>query len=667
MLGNLTIRAKLYLGAAGVVIVLVLITVLAFWNLNLVKNQLSTVVKVDQPQAFATLELAKDVEAFSLSLVSYMLSGETRLLQRMDKQLQALERRVVQLKRQLQDERALQNLDVIASRLSVIKEKLPEIVAMTQDDTLKYPALKVVSQGIDQAAQQIQGAISQMILSELSEADPERMALLQNLIELQKTWLNIMINLRGFVAFRAHNMSENIESFLDTFEKQLNGLHQYAEIMTLEEEEGLPIVRENYQIWRENYMVLKGVLTSDKWRMDVWTYKHEIHPLLQEVEAELHQLMEYVISSIHKKAETVSIQTDRSLWLMGSIAGGGLLLGLLIMGVIMRSILSSLSRLQAAMRQMASGEADLTLRLPAEGKDELADISRCFNQFVAHIQAVVRDIIQDARALEAAAATLYHQTEHAEKGIDTQFKTVERLTSLMQQLEQEAQEVAGFSSNTAKAASDAIGRVEKGVERVDGTQQQIRLLASVMEGLRESITVLDEESGTIGMVISVIEEIAEQTNLLALNAAIEAARAGEHGRGFAVVADEVRQLAQRTQESTKQISEVIQRIRQKTQETVSRMHAGDEATEQSLQAIEEAEKTLKPVTVLMRDLTSLSDQMQKVAQHETELVSTVGQRIGDIRTVTEQAVDQTKATRREGEKMQQIAAHLDKLLRKFKV
>ena len=667
MLGNLTIRAKLYLGAAGVVIVLVLITVLAFWNLNLVKNQLSTVVKVDQPQAFATLELAKDVEAFSLSLVSYMLSGETRLLQRMDKQLQALERRVVQLKRQLQDERALQNLDVIASRLSVIKEKLPEIVAMTQDDTLKYPALKVVSQGIDQAAQQIQGAISQMILSELSEADPERMALLQNLIELQKTWLNIMINLRGFVAFRAHNMSENIESFLDTFEKQLNGLHQYAEIMTLEEEEGLPIVRENYQIWRENYMVLKGVLTSDKWRMDAWTYKHEIHPLLQEVEAELHQLMEYVISSIHKKAETVSIQTDRSLWLMGSIAGGGLLLGLLIMGVIMRSILSSLSRLQAAMRQMASGEADLTLRLPAEGKDELADISRCFNQFVAHIQAVVRDIIQDARALEAAAATLYHQTEHAEKGIDTQFKTVERLTSLMQQLEQEAQEVAGFSSNTAKAASDAIGRVEKGVERVDGTQQQIRLLASVMEGLRESITVLDEESGTIGMVISVIEEIAEQTNLLALNAAIEAARAGEHGRGFAVVADEVRQLAQRTQESTKQISEVIQRIRQKTQETVSRMHAGDEATEQSLQAIEEAEKTLKPVTVLMRDLTSLSDQMQKVAQHETELVSTVGQRIGDIRTVTEQAVDQTKATRREGEKMQQIAAHLDKLLRKFKV
>lgn len=667
MLGNLTIRAKLYLGAAGVVIVLVLITVLAFWNLNLVKNQLSTVVKVDQPQAFATLELAKDVEAFSLSLVSYMLSGETRLLQRMDKQLQALERRVVQLKRQLQDERALQNLDVIASRLSVIKEKLPEIVAMTQDDTLKYPALKVVSQGMDQAAQQIQGAISQMILSELSEADPERMALLQNLIELQKTWLNIMINLRGFVAFRAHNMSENIESFLDTFEKQLNGLHQYAEIMTLEEEEGLPIVRENYQIWRENYMVLKGVLTSDKWRMDAWTYKHEIHPLLQEVEAELHQLMEYVISSIHKKAETVSIQTDRSLWLMGSIAGGGLLLGLLIMGVIMRSILSSLSRLQAAMRQMASGEADLTLRLPAEGKDELADISRCFNQFVAHIQAVVRDIIQDARALEAAAATLYHQTEHAEKGIDTQFKTVERLTSLMQQLEQEAQEVAGFSSNTAKAASDAIGRVEKGVERVDGTQQQIRLLASVMESLRESITVLDEESGTIGTVISVIEEIAEQTNLLALNAAIEAARAGEHGRGFAVVADEVRQLAQRTQESTKQISEVIQRIRQKTQETVSRMHAGDEATEQSLQAIEEAEKTLKPVTVLMRDLTSLSDQMQKVAQHETELVSTVGQRIGDIRTVTEQAVDQTKATRREGEKMQQIAAHLDKLLRKFKV
>lgn len=667
MLSNLTIRTKLYLGGAGIAILLLLITAMAFWNLNLVRDQLTTVIKVDQPRAFATLELAKDVEAFSVSLVSYMLSGELETLQQAQKRLQTLERRVAQLKRQLRDRGDLRTLEVIEARLKAVKDKLPQIIAMQKDHTIKYPALKVVSSGMDSAAQQIQSALSQMILSELSEADPERMDILQKLIELQKTWLNIMINLRGFVAFRSENMVENIENFLDTFEKQLAALNKYADDFTLEEEEGLPIVQKNYQLWRENYMVLKGVLTSEKWRMDAWTYKHEIHPLLQDMEEALHTLLDHVIKSIRQKAEVTETQTDRNLWMMGSIALGGMLLGFLVMGVMVRSILSSLDHLHEAMQKMTFGDADLTLRLPVTGKDELAEISQNFNIFISQIQQMVQNIVADVRQLEAAAKTLYGQTEDAERGIKVQFRTTERLTELMKQLEQKAEDVASFSSNTARAAGDAIGRVDAGVQQVDSTQTQIKMLADVMHNLRESITLLDEESGTIGSVISVIEDIAEQTNLLALNAAIEAARAGEHGRGFAVVADEVRQLAQRTQESTKQIAAVIQRIRQKTQETVERMHAGDEATEQSLQAIEEAEKTLKPVTVLMRDLTSLSEQMQQVAQHETELVGTVGQQIKEIKTVTEKTVEQTKATRSEGERLREIADHLDALLRQFKI
>ncbi|HIC99993.1 MAG TPA: methyl-accepting chemotaxis protein, partial [Piscirickettsiaceae bacterium] len=396
-------------------------------------------------------------------------------------------------------------------------------------------------------------------------------------------------------------------------------------------------------------------------------YENEIEPLLQKAEGHLQHLLENVIQRIREKGVRAEQEAEQSIWMMSLLAGGGLLLGLAVMLVVMRSILASLDNLREAMQQISSGEADLTLRLPEKGKDELAEISRGFNMFVSRIQEVVRALVEDAQSLERAALVLYEQTEGAQKGIDAQFKSVEQLNALINQLQQQAAEVAGFSTNTARAANNAIERVDEGVAKVSGTQQTIQSLSEVMHSLKESINLLDKESETIGSVVNVIEEIAEQTNLLALNAAIEAARAGEHGRGFAVVADEVRQLAQRTQESTQEISKIINRIRGNTRQTVERMQAGEAATEESKVSIEEAENSLKPVVSLMRDLTGLSDEMQKVAQHETELVRTIGQQVGQIRQVTEDTVEQTRATRQEGERLREIAQHLDGLLRSFRI
>jgi len=667
MLSNLTIRTKLYMGMIGVGLLLVVITAMALWNLNLVKNHLKTVITVDQPRAFATLEMAKDMERLSSRLVSYMLTGDDDKLADVKRQLARVKAEARRLEKNLPDPEKQQMLKEVSRALQQVEAKLPQIVAMQKDDSIKYPALKVVSSGMDKSAQQVQGAISEMIRSELAEMDPERADLLQLLINMQKTWLNIMINLRGFVAFRSDNMAQNIDNFLDVFESSIGKLAAHSDDLTLEEEEALPVIRQAYQQWRENYMVLKTVLLSDKWRMDAWTFEHEIDPMLSKIEKHLHHLLESVIQTIRHKGEQAEQETEFNIWLMSALAGGGLLMGLVVMLVVMRSIISSLNNLREAMQKVSSGEADLTLRLPERGGDELAEISRGFNVFVSRIQDVVRKLVEDAQSLERAALVLYEQTEGAQKGIDTQFKSVEQLTELMQQLEKEASEVAGFSTNTARAASNAIERVDDGVAKVSGTQRTIQTLGEVMHSLRESISLLDKESETIGSVINVIEEIAEQTNLLALNAAIEAARAGEHGRGFAVVADEVRQLAQRTQESTQEISKVINRIRANTQQTVERMRAGEAATEESKTSITEAETSLKPVVALMRDLTALSDEMQKVAQHETELVRTIGQQIGQIREVTEDTVEQTRATREEGERLRQIAQHLDSLLRSFRV
>ncbi|SIO04185.1 methyl-accepting chemotaxis sensory transducer [Sulfurivirga caldicuralii] len=665
MLKNMTIRQKLYMGMVGVTILLVVITAMAVVSLNMAQKQVNTVIRVDQPKAFGTLTLAKEIEHFEVGLVTYMLTGDPKRYAELKKRLAGLKKKVARLEQRFDGENRAR-LQKIAAYLNELEQKLPHIEAMQQDNQLKYPALKVVSSGMDRAAQTIQTGLSEMVLSELTEMDPDRVDLLQQLIEMQKTWLNIMINLRGYVAFRSENMAQNIDNFLDTFESQLDKLSQ-AEDLMLVEEDNLPRLREAYQTWRENYMTLKGILSGPKWRMDVWTQVHELDPLLEQMTAELNALLKVVLDEIRQKGEAVEASTSKNIWIMSSLAGVGLLMGLLVMAVVMRSIMQSLDRLRHAMDKVSSGEADLTLRLPEDGRDELAEISRGFNQFVSRIQNVVRQLVNDAQNMERVALTLYEQSEQAEKGIEAQFSSVEKLTDYMQRLHEEARRIEGFSTNTAGAAKDAHTRVEKGIEVVGEAQSTMQTLSEVMHSLRESITLLDKESETIGSVVNVIEEIAEQTNLLALNAAIEAARAGEHGRGFAVVADEVRQLAQRTQESTHQITQVITRIRDNTRKTVERMAAGEKATEQGVHAIEMAEQGLKPVAVLMNDLDSLSDEMLRVAREEASLVSTIGDQVTQIREVTEETVTRTQSTREEGERLKQLAQHLESLLRNFRV
>ncbi len=665
MLKNMTIRQKLYMGMVGVTLLLVVITAMAVVSLNMARQQVNTVIQVDQPKAFGTLTLAKEIEHFEVGLVTYMLTGDPKRYAELTERLAALKKKVTRLQTRFHGQNRAR-LQKIAAYLNELEQKLPQIEAMQTDNQLKYPALKVVSSGMDRTAQTVQTGLSEMVLSELNEMDPERVDLLQQLIEMQKTWLNIMINLRGYVAFRTDNMAQNIDNFLDTFEAQLDKLSK-TEDLTLEEEDNLPKIRQAYQHWRENYMTLKSILSGPKWRMDVWTQVHELDPLLQQMTNELEQLLKVVLDEIRHKGAAVEASTSKNIWVMSALAGVGLLMGLLVMAVVMRSIMQSLDRLRHAMDRVSSGEADLTLRLPEEGRDELAEISRGFNQFVSRIQEVVRQLVSDAQNLERAALTLYEQSEQAEKGIETQFSSVEKLTDYMKRLHEEARRIEGFSTNTASAASDAHTRVEKGIEVVGEAQSTMQTLSEVMRSLRESISMLDQESETIGSVVNVIEEIAEQTNLLALNAAIEAARAGEHGRGFAVVADEVRQLAQRTQESTHQITQVITRIRDNTRKTVERMAAGEKATDEGVHAIEAAEQGLKPVAVLMNDLDSLSDEMLRVAREEAGLVSTIGDQVNQIREVTEETVTRTQATREEGERLKQLAKHLDTLLRNFRV
>ncbi|MEC7376822.1 MAG: methyl-accepting chemotaxis protein, partial [Pseudomonadota bacterium] len=246
---------------------------------------------------------------------------------------------------------------------------------------------------------------------------------------------------------------------------------------------------------------------------------------------------------------------------------------------VVRTIIRPLKSAVSAMNDIASGDGDLTRRLEVSGRDELGQLATAFNSFADQVHGLVERVLSSTRTLNEATADLNRVMAEAEQGVERQTSESDQVATAMSEMTAAAQEVATNASEASAAADsangqvcDAQGLVHQATEVIGGLSEQVE------EGVRV-IEKLGADSRQIDSVLEVIREIADQTNLLALNAAIEAARAGEAGRGFAVVADEVRTLARRTQQSTQEIQDMIERLQSGAGNAVSLIGSISERSE----------------------------------------------------------------------------------------
>ncbi|MFT4631391.1 MAG: methyl-accepting chemotaxis protein [Candidatus Azotimanducaceae bacterium] len=322
--------------------------------------------------------------------------------------------------------------------------------------------------------------------------------------------------------------------------------------------------------------------------------------------------------------------------------------------LIQRNIVAPINQVVFALQNIAEGDGDLTQRLAVSTNDELGELVAWFNTFVEKIHDVVVQFRDTANELSASATELNAQSSDTSDSITGQQKEIEQVEKAMKEMSLAVQDVANSIGSSALDAEQADKESGTGREVVEETMHAIEALASDIETASQVITKLQQDSQSIGSVLEVIRGIAEQTNLLALNAAIEAARAGEQGRGFAVVADEVRTLASRTQESTQEIHATIERLQLGSTQAVEVMDKGRAQAHASVETVGKARTSLAAITNAVGTIKNVSKQIAEASSEQLAMTVDINGNIVNIST----AVRRTSAGAQE---MAQRAATLDQL------
>ncbi|MDQ0739614.1 methyl-accepting chemotaxis protein [Pseudomonas sp. W4I3] len=341
--------------------------------------------------------------------------------------------------------------------------------------------------------------------------------------------------------------------------------------------------------------------------------------------------------------------------------------GLMLVWLMARSVTRPILGVAQMLQDIASGEGDLTRRLAYDKQDELGQLAGWFNRFLDKLQPIIAEVkrsVQDARGTADQSAAIASETS---AGMEQQYRQVDQVATASHEMSATAQDVARSAAQAAQAARDADQSTRDGLTVIGQTTSNIGLLAADMSTAMAQVEGLASNSEKIGSVLEVIRGIAEQTNLLALNAAIEAARAGEAGRGFAVVADEVRNLARRTQESVEETRVVIEHLQSGTAEVVGAMGNSYRQAQGSVEQVGQAVTALRQIGDAVTVISDMNLQIASAAEEQSAVAEEINNNVATIRDVTESLSEQANESARVSRTLNSLANQQQGLMDQFRV
>jgi methyl-accepting chemotaxis protein len=342
--------------------------------------------------------------------------------------------------------------------------------------------------------------------------------------------------------------------------------------------------------------------------------------------------------------------------------------GLGVLAWCMRTLLTKpIHNLIAMVRDVAEGEGDLTKRLNLNRVDELGQLAKWFDTFIAKLQDVIKQVASTTDQVAAASTQIAASSEQMAVSLGNQQQQTQQVSAAVEEMSSSVVEVAKRSGDAAAAASESGRQAQAGGQVVQQTVSEMKQIASSVQASSKSVSDLGSKSEQIGQIISVINDIADQTNLLALNAAIEAARAGEHGRGFAVVADEVRKLAERTTTATEEVARSIREIQTDTGAAVGCIEEGTKKVQSGVQFATNAGEALRKIVQGSENVRQMVQSIAAAAEEQSAAGEQISKSVEQINAVTRESAEGAQQSSKAAAELSKQAELLERLVGRFKV
>ena len=637
-----TVKHELLAGFGLVLVIFMAVSAYAYFQAKHIETVVEDLTDVRYPTVDASLSLLNGVNKSLAGLRGYMILGGDPAKANLFKEeralgWQAIDTSMENLRSYSSNWHSPDNLQRLADLEVVIEEfrtaqQQVESISHTPDNIPSYKLL--FTEAAPAAAKVVEANTRIIDIESTLPATEERKRLLKLLADSRGSFALGLANIRAYLLSGDKKFREKFEKFWSTNQTRFDEIEKASSLFNTDQSKSWAEFKKQRAIFAELPQKMFELRSDVQWNTANFLLGTEAAPRAKKIKDLLHDMRLSQMAIAEEDASILEADAESLILFMEIGVVIALLIGVSISLFISKQITTALSAVSERTKQIANGDlSQPPLRL--KGNNEFGDLAASINTMSSSIAYVVTGVVASAAELGESAEKLQKHAEQSSEGMNTQKSETMHAATAMEEMNATIQNMASNAMDAASATQSAEQEVVDGSALIEKNVETINELARDMESAMGTINQLGDSTKNVDAIVEVISGIAEQTNLLALNAAIEAARAGEQGRGFAVVADEVRTLAARTQESTEEIRSMLGQLKTDAGNAVSEMSAGHDQAQKSVDQAKHASQSISNISAAVAKINRLNSEIAAASKEQSNVAESMNNNIISIDTQSE--------------------------------